>query len=229
MTVRDIRTAASLVGRRNALRYLAMGVGASLLAACTGKEKPAAQAPAQAPAAGAAGQNPAPSAPVPAPSGSASAAPSATTPAPAKKGVLDRSFDAFIRGGWTVQSTTPGGDVARGKATVNAPDGGNGGWTIEWDGGAGAWNGGFLLRGGRLLIQVFEGPKGLDGRKGAASAHSVPATVGDGFDLTLPWQPPETRGTGDGQRLSVTYAKNTLTIRHIEPSGSTTTHVCTRA
>ncbi|OQR61681.1 hypothetical protein B6E66_23235, partial [Streptomyces maremycinicus] len=34
MSVRDIRAAARAVGRRTALRYLAIGVGASLLAAC---------------------------------------------------------------------------------------------------------------------------------------------------------------------------------------------------
>ncbi|NXY95008.1 hypothetical protein HYE82_11490, partial [Streptomyces sp. BR123] len=44
MTVREIRTAARLIGRRTTLRYLALGAGAALLSACTGKEKPAAPA-----------------------------------------------------------------------------------------------------------------------------------------------------------------------------------------
>ncbi|MDA5279176.1 hypothetical protein [Streptomyces sp. Isolate_45] len=47
-------------------------------------------------------------------------------------------------------------------------------------------------------MQVNEGPK--QGAKGAASAHDVPGKVVDGFDLTLPWQPPEETGTGDGDR-----------------------------
>ncbi|WP_228449931.1 hypothetical protein, partial [Streptomyces alkaliterrae] len=37
MAARDIRAAARLVGRRNALRYLALGAASALVAACTGE------------------------------------------------------------------------------------------------------------------------------------------------------------------------------------------------
>ncbi|MEU9304672.1 hypothetical protein [Streptomyces sp. NPDC048269] len=221
MTVREIRTAARLIGRRNALRYLAIGVGASVLAACTGKTPdPAAPAGPEAPGAGGpATTAPAPTAPATAP------APSTPPPAPT---VAGRAFDAFIRGNWTIESTTPGGQTGRGKATVNADGGGNGGWTIEWDGGAGTWHGGFLLRGGHLVLDVYQAPKGVQ-RLTGGEALAVPATVGETVSLTLPWKPPGHPNANDGQKLSVEYAKNTLTIRHVETSGSTTTHVCTRA
>ncbi|MFC9297531.1 hypothetical protein ACFTWH_20810 [Streptomyces sp. NPDC057011] len=202
--VREIRTAARLIGRRNALRYLAIGVGASMLAACTGKgtTKPADPAPAT------------PSTPAPA------------TSAPPT--VAGRAFDAFIRGAWTIESTTPGGHTARGKAQVNADGGGNGGWSIEWADGGGTWNGGFLLRGGHLRLDVYDAPKGVN-RLTGGEALTVPATVDETTPLTLPWKPPGHANTNDGQKLSVEYAKNTLRIRHTEPTGSTTTHVCTRA
>ncbi|MBT2445456.1 hypothetical protein J7E93_36340 [Streptomyces sp. ISL-36] len=222
MAVRDIRTAAKLIGRRNALRYLAIGVGASLMAACTGKEKPAATSgPSAAPRTGTATASPAtpsdpPSSPAP-----PSSPPSAT---PTKRGVLDRSFEAFVRGAWTIESTTPGGDVARGKGTVDLSS-----WSIDWGTEGGTWQGGYRLHGGGILaIEVYQGPDALT-RESGTQAHSVPELVSDGFTLSLPWQPPGTRSTGDGQRLAVAYADNVLTIRHIEPSGSTSTHVCTRA
>ncbi|MBT2480404.1 hypothetical protein [Streptomyces sp. ISL-94] len=214
MTVREIRAAARLIGRRNALRYLAVGVGASMLAACAcaGKDPD----PAAAPGPEAQGTG------VPAPTG-----PAPTAPAPSPT-VAGRAFDAFIKGSWTIESTTPGGDTGRGKATVNADGGGNGGWTIEWDGDGGTWHGSFLLRGGHLVLDVYEAPKGVQ-RLTGGEALTVPATVGESVSLTLPWKPPGHSDTNDGQKLSVEYAKNTLRIRHIEAGGSTTTHVCTRA
>jgi hypothetical protein len=142
--------------------------------------------------------------------------------------VAGRAFDAFIKGSWTIESTTPGGHTGRGKATVNADGGGNGGWSIAWEGGPGTWHGGFLLRGGHLVLDVYEAPKGVQ-RLTGGEALTVPATVGETVSLTFPWKPPGHRNTNDGQKLSVEYAKNTLRIRHIETSGSTTTHVCTRA
>ncbi|MFG2986116.1 hypothetical protein ACGFYQ_33525 [Streptomyces sp. NPDC048258] len=223
MTVREIRTAARLIGRRNALRYLAIGVGTSFLAACAGKDpaEPAAPGP-EAPSTGAA-TAPATTAPA-----SSTPAPAVTSTPTATPTVVGRAFDAFIKGGWTIESTTPGGHTGRGKATVEADGGGNGGWTIEWDGGAGTWRGGFLLRGGHLVLDVYEAPKGVQ-RLTGGEALTVPATVGETVSLTLPWRPPGHPDTNDGQKLSVEYAKNTLRIRHIESSGSTTTHVCTRA
>ncbi|WP_405678807.1 hypothetical protein OG239_26905 [Streptomyces sp. NBC_00868] len=228
MTVREIRAAARLIGRRNALRYLAIGVGASVLAACAGEGKDKAATPApgapgtDAPASGASGTTAPGTADPAAPTPAASQAP---TPAPT---VAGRAFDAFIKGSWTIESTTPGGHAGRGKATVNADGGGNGGWSIEWEGAAGTWRGGFLLRGGHLVLDVYEAPKGVQ-RLTGGEALTVPATVGETASLTFPWKPPGHRNTNDGQKLSVEYAKNTLTIRHIETSGSTTTHVCTRA
>ncbi|MFG2294944.1 hypothetical protein [Streptomyces sp. NPDC048603] len=207
MTVRDIRTAARLIGRRNALRYLAIGAGATLLAACGGKDEPPAQNANQ--AAGTAGTT--------------AATPAPTTP-PKKKGVLERSFEAFVTGTWQIRSTMPGGDVVQGKATVTPHS-----WSIAWEGGAESWEGNYRLHGsGVLAIGFLTGPKALT-RENDTQAHSVPVNVGESFNLTLPWQPPGSGSTGDGQQLSAAYADNTLTIRHIERSGSTTTHTCTRA
>ncbi|MFE9633691.1 hypothetical protein [Streptomyces sp. NPDC006463] len=225
MTVREIRTAARLIGRRNALRYLAIGVGASVLAACTGEGKDKSASPATT-----SSDTTAPGASTPTPSASASPSPSTAptlTPTPAPT-VAGRAFDAFIKGSWTIESTTPGGRTGRGKATVNADGGGNGGWSIEWEGAAGTWHGGFLLRGGHLVLDVYEAPKGVQ-RLTGGEALTVPATVGETVSLTFPWKPPGHANANDGQKLSVEYEKNTLRIRHIETSGSTTTHVCTRA
>ncbi|MGE7391213.1 hypothetical protein ACQKM2_37670 [Streptomyces sp. NPDC004126] len=218
MTIRTMRTAARIVGRRTALRYLAIGAGAAFLAACTGKDKTSAQ-PSVAP----------PSADVPSTAVSGSTPPTSSAPSktPGGQGVIERSVEAFLTGTWNVRTTMPGGQTLTGRATVQGHEEANGSWTIEWDGGAGTWKGGFVFRRDRLMMQVNEGPK--TGAKGAASAHDVPGKVSDGFDLTLPWQPPETAGTGDGERLTVGYAKNTLTIRHVETSGSTTIHTATRA
>ncbi|AWZ04454.1 MULTISPECIES: hypothetical protein [unclassified Streptomyces] len=216
--MRTIRTAARIVGRRTALRYLAIGAGAAFLAACTGKDKPSARASAAPP-----------STDTPSTAGSGSAPPTSSAPAktPGGQGVIERSVEAFLTGTWSIRTTTPGGQTLRGRATVQGQQEANGKWTIEWEGGAGTWKGGFVFRRGLLMTQVNEGPK--RGAKGAASAHDVPGKVGDGFDLTLPWQPPEKDGTGDGERLTVGYAKNTLTIRHFNASGSTTIHTATRA
>ncbi|MEU2391525.1 hypothetical protein [Streptomyces sp. NPDC007369] len=217
MTIRTIRTAARIVGRRTALRYLAIGAGAAFLAACTGKDKSSAQASAAPP-----------SADTPSTAVSGSTPPTLSAPSKAGgQGVIERSVEAFLTGTWSIRTTTAGGQSLRGRATVQGQEEANGRWTIEWDGGAGTWKGGFVFRRDRLMMQVHEGPK--QGAKGAASAHDVPGKVGDGFELTLPWQPPEKGGTGDGERLSVGYAKNTLTIRHVDASGSTTIHTATRA
>ncbi|MDX2389242.1 MULTISPECIES: hypothetical protein [unclassified Streptomyces] len=218
MTIGVIRTAAQIVGRRTALRYLAIGAGAAFLAACTGKDKPATPASATPPPADT------PSTGVPSSTPPAQTAPSKSS---GGQGVIERSVEAFLTGTWSIRTTGPGGQVLRGRATVQGQEEANGRWTIEWEGEAGTWSGGFVFRRDRLMMQVNEGPK--QGAKGAASAHDVPGKVVDGFDLTLPWQPPEKTGTGDGERLSVGYAKNTLTIRHVNASGRTTVHTATRA
>jgi hypothetical protein len=229
MNIRQVGAAARVIGRRNALRYLAVGVGSALVAACSSGAsssgdggKAASGGPAAAPPAGS-GDSPAPTA---APSATASAAPSAG----AKPTVADRAFDAFVRGDWTLQSTSSRGKPLHGKVTVQTDGGGNGGWTITWDGQtgkAGTWRGGFLLRGGHLSLTFFDGPGPLVNEHRSPEALSVPATVGDSVQLTLPWQPP---GSNDSSRenLAVTYDGTTLTIVHTAGS-SRTTHVCTRA
>ncbi|MER6255100.1 hypothetical protein ABT224_27490 [Streptomyces sp. NPDC001584] len=88
MAVREIRAAAHLIGRRNALRYLAIGVGASLVAACGGKGE---DAPAGASALGATVTSP----------------PAPVVPAPASSGPVARAFDAFIGGTWKRNSIGP--------------------------------------------------------------------------------------------------------------------------
>ncbi|MEV7521553.1 hypothetical protein [Streptomyces sp. NPDC091371] len=213
VTVREIRAAAQMIGRRNALRYLAIGVGASLVAACGGKGK-------DAPPSGASteGKAPVPGGyPIP-------------TPAPASSGPVARAFDAFIGGTWKLESTTPGSKTVRGTATVMAPPGGNGGFTIVWDadGTPVRWEGQWLLRGGRLSYQMFEGGKELR-RLSGGEAHTVPGTVEDTASLVLPWKPPGASGTGDGQQLKVTYKNNVLRIVHNDGHNSESVHVCTRA
>ncbi|MER7467098.1 hypothetical protein [Streptomyces sp. NPDC097981] len=220
MTVREIRAAAQMIGRRNALRYLAIGVGASLVAACGGKGKdplpgtPSALADPAAPAAG------------------GGAAASSAAPAPASSGPIARAFDAFIGGTWKLESTTPGGKTVHGTATVMAPPGGNGGFTIAWDAVGGhapvTWTGSWLLRGGHLSCDVFEGGKELR-RLSGGEALTVPATVEDTASLTLPWKPPESHGMVDGQQLKVTYKDNVLRIVHNNGHNSESVHVCTRA
>lgn len=212
MAVREIRAAAQMIGRRNALRYLAIGVGASLVAACGGKGKDA----------------------PPGTSSDGKAAPPSAAPtptaAPATSGPIARAFDAFIGGTWKLESTTPGSKTVRGTATVMAPPGGNGGFTIVWDadGTPVTWDGQWLLRGGRLSYKVFEGDKELKKLSGG-EALTVPGTVEDSVSLALPWKPPGAGGTGDGQQLKVSYKDNVLRIVHVERSGSESVHVCTRA
>ncbi|MFK0049836.1 hypothetical protein ACIQU4_38170 [Streptomyces sp. NPDC090741] len=204
VTVREIRAAAQMIGRRNALRYLAIGVGASLVAACGGKGKAA-----------------------PASESTASGAPA---PAPASSGPLARAFDAFIKGDWNLESTTPNGKTVKGRATVNADGGGNSAWTITWTSGPApvTWTGGWLLRGGHLVLDVYEAPKGVS-RLTGGEALTVPGEVGENVSLTFPWKPPGHKDTSDGQVLKVTYKNNVVRIVHSEGGHSESVHVCTRA
>ncbi|MFF4385720.1 hypothetical protein OG365_15015 [Streptomyces sp. NBC_00853] len=223
MAVREIRAAAQLIGRRNALRYLAIGVGASLVAACSGKGEEAPVAgPASAP-----GSSAAVSA---APGSTAPASSAAAAPAPASSGPVARAFDAFIGGTWKLESTTPGDKTVHGTATVTAPPGGNGGFTIVWDTGGEpvTWTGSWLLRGGHLRTEVFGSGKEL-ARLSGSEALTVPATVTDSVSLTLPWKPPGAKDAGDGQQLKVSYKNDVLRIVHTERGGSESVHVCTRA
>ncbi|MET9886369.1 hypothetical protein ABZZ20_25175 [Streptomyces sp. NPDC006430] len=216
VTVREIRAAAQMIGRRNALRYLAIGVGASLVAACGGKGKDALPG------------TPSASATDPA-AGGAAASSAAPSPAPSKSGPLERAFDAFIGGAWKIESTTPGSKTVHGTATVTAPPGGNGGFTLVWDadGTPVTWTGSWLLRGGHLRCDVFQDGKEMKKLSGG-EALTVPATVGETVSVSLPWKPPEAKGTGDGQQLKVTYKDNVLRIVHSEGGHSESVHVCTR-
>lgn len=180
VTVREIRAAAQMIGRRNALRYLAIGVGASLVAACGGKGKddlPGAPAALADPAAGGT---------------------SSGDPAPASSGVVARAFDAFIKGDWNLESTTPNGKTVKGKATVNADGGGNSGWSIAWTDGP-SWTGGWLLRGGHLVLDVYEAPKASLSRLTGGQALTVPNEVGDNVSLTLPGSLRATRTPATGR------------------------------
>ncbi|WP_369778087.1 hypothetical protein [Streptomyces sp. R33] len=225
MTVREIRAAAQMIGRRNALRYLAIGVGASLVAACGGKDK----APAAGGGAAAASSAQASASASTAGGGAASSA--APTPAaPTASSVVTRAFDAFIKGDWHIESTTPNGETVKGTGTVNADGGGNSGWTITWTSGPEpvTWHGGWLHRGGHLVLDVYEAPKGVS-RLTGGQALTVPKEVGDNVSLTFPWQPPGHKDTSDGQVLKVTYKNNVLRIVHSEGGHSESVHVCTRA
>ncbi|MFD7258482.1 hypothetical protein [Streptomyces sp. NPDC059874] len=215
MAVGEIRAAAQIIGRRNALRYLAVGVAGSLVAACGGKDK----APAPGVTAGSA-----------APSSAAASASASSAPAPASSGPIARAFDAFIGGTWKLESTTPGSKTVHGTATITAPPGGNGGFTIVWnaDGEAVEWTGSWLLRGGHLSYTLFVGSKEMTKLSGG-EALTVPATVEDTTSLTLPWKPPGSRGMVGGQQLKATYKNNVLRIVHDDGHGSESVHVCTRA
>ncbi|MFF9641477.1 hypothetical protein [Kitasatospora aureofaciens] len=220
MSVRHLHAAARVIGRRNALRYLAIGAGSALVAACSSST-------ATKGAGSAGGGQAAP----PAATATATATTAATT-APtgaAKPTVADRAFDAFVRGSWNLRSTSSRGEPMAGKVDVQTDGGGNGGWTITWDGAsgrAGTWRGSFLLRGGHLSLTLADGPEKLTHER-APEALDVPATVGAGVQLTLPWQPP---GSSDSrsENLAVTYDGTTLTVVHTAGS-SRTTHTCTRA
>lgn len=217
MNTREIRTATRLIGRRTTLRYLAVGVGATLLAACTGKDKPAAP--------------PSPSGP-PSPSPSLSPTPAAptsptspTSSASAASGVVGRAFAEFVKGTWAIRSTLPGGQGGRkseGKAVVGA----DGTWSIVWSGPAGTWNGRWSHQGGRLDIQVLTGPKGDGEGTDVSFAQRVPDTVDDRVALSLPWYP---LGANDMfGKLEAAYNGSELRIRHMDLSGSMSIHVCTR-
>ncbi|MFI8320124.1 hypothetical protein [Streptomyces sp. NPDC085529] len=228
--LQQIRAATRLVGRRTTLRYLAVGVASALVAACTGESGKS--APAGRKGSGTAAPSHTDSA---SPTGSSSAAsngstPDTATPEATTTGVMSRAFDAFVKGGWNVESTTPGGETVRGKATVMADGGGNGGFTLVWEGASPpvTWSGSWLLRGGHLRIDVFDAPGDLDKLTGG-EALTVPKEVGEGTSLLLPWQPPGHSGTGDGQYLKVTYKNDVLRIVHAERGGSESVHVCTRA
>ncbi|KJY45911.1 hypothetical protein [Streptomyces sp. A1547] len=205
MTVREIRAAARFVGRRTALRYLALGAGAALLSACTGKDKPTAPPPA------AASPSPSPSPPAPT--------------AAAASGVVGRAFAEFVKGSWEIRSTLPGENRKdTGRAAVR-PDGT---WTIVWSGIAGTWTGRWSLHRGRLDLQVLSGPQHLTDPDIATSvAEKVPDTVKeDSLALQLPWYP---MGAQDVfGRLEIAYNGTELRIRHMDPSGTMSIHMCTR-
>ncbi|WP_406011035.1 hypothetical protein OG440_36560 [Streptomyces sp. NBC_00637] len=128
-----------------------------------------------------------------------------------------------MRGRWNVESTSVGGEKGTYTVTVGA-----GVWTIDWPG-QDAWRGTWALQGGRLALQVPESPNSPEDLTDAA-ATDVPETVSDSISLALPWQPPGQSDTGEGQKLDVDYTSKAgvLRIRHIETSGSTTIHTCTR-
>ncbi|MCJ1677812.1 hypothetical protein MTF65_10750 [Streptomyces sp. APSN-46.1] len=217
MTLRDIRTAARIVGRRNALRYLALGAGAALVSACTGKDKPA--APPTSPAA---------SPSTPAPSSSPSATSSASPTAAASSGVVGRAFAEFVKGSWTIRSTLPGGGIGGRKDTGRAAIGADGRWTIVWSAtAAGTWSGTWSLKRGRLDLQVLAGPRHLtEPDISTSSAEKVPDTVEGDLALNLRWYP---MGAQDVfGRLEVAYNGTELRIRHFDMSGKMSIHMCTR-
>ncbi|MFK0254356.1 hypothetical protein [Streptomyces sp. NPDC090445] len=224
MTVREIRTATRLVGRRTTLRYLALGAGAALLSACTGKDKPATPASPSAPESPSTSASASPTA-----SASASPSPSASaSPTPAATGVVGRAFAEFIKGAWTIRSTLPGGGIGGRKDTGRAAIREDGTWTIVWSGIAGTWTGTWSMRRGRLDLQVLTGPKELtEPDVSHSSVDKVPETVKDNLGIMLPWFP---LGAQDMfGRLEVAYNGTELRIRHFDMSGTMSIHVCNRA
>ncbi|QTD99148.1 hypothetical protein S1361_17490 [Streptomyces cyanogenus] len=91
MGLDSVRAVSQVVGRRTTLRYLAVGVGASLLAACKGNDD------------GKGGTT------------EGEGGSGGTSPAP---GVTGKAFAAFVRGSWKVTSEMPGGDTYTYSVTV---------------------------------------------------------------------------------------------------------------
>ena len=205
--MRDVRAVSRAVGRRTTLRYLAIGVGASLLAACKGNDKGNDKGKGGADDGSSGG-------------GGGQASPTVTT------GPTGRALAAFVRGKWKITSEMPGRETFTYAATVD-----DGVWTLDFGGGKTS-NGTWALQGGRLALKVPEDLGSADSDELTdAAAENVPASVGDSASLFLPWQPPGHPDTSDGQRLDVNYSGKggVLRIRHIEASGSMTVHTCARA
>ncbi|UFR03933.1 hypothetical protein KBP30_23385 [Streptomyces sp. Go40/10] len=201
MSLDGVRAASRLVGRRTTLRYLAIGVGASLLAACTGNGNDD-QGHGKAKGGGS----------------KDGGSPSGAT------GVTGRAFAAFVRGSWKVTSQPPGASAEPFTFTITI---GDGTWAMDAEGRSpkGTW----ALQDGRLALRLPErlDPDSSDTEEAAAA--NVPATVGDSVSLMLPWQPPGGSGTASGERLDVEYTKQAgLRIRHFDAHGSMTVHHCVR-
>lgn len=225
MSFAALRAASRLVGRRTALRCLAVGVGASLLAACKGGDEaePGKKNGESATAGDGGGHGTGGNGEGDHTSGSGNGGSGGT----GTGGVAAQSFAAFVRGTWKITSETTNEERFSYTATV-----GDGVWTLDFGQGV-AERGTWTLRGGRLVLDVperFAGGDLADGQTEEAAAENVPATVGDSVSLFLPWQAPGLAGLDDEQRLDVNYDKKSgvLRIRHIEPGGMTT-HTCTRA
>ncbi|MFE3599670.1 hypothetical protein [Streptomyces sp. NPDC059142] len=201
-----MRAASRLVGRRTTLRYLAVGVGASLLAACKGNDKAQSDGSEDRSGDGTGGGT----------GGGGSS--------PGPSGVTGRAFAAFVRGTWKVTSTMPGASGESYSSSVTV-DGGT--WSMDSGGGEpskGTWS----LQGTRLEMRVPKHP-GEDELHDTA-ADNVPATIGDSVSVGLPWQPPGASGTASSERLEVDYnEKAGLRIRHFDAHGSMTVHQCVRA
>ncbi|MGW2492206.1 hypothetical protein ACWCV9_34025 [Streptomyces sp. NPDC001606] len=203
MSIQAWRAASRLVGRRTALRLLAVGVGGSVLAACKsstshsgGKGKKTSKTK----------------------WGSHHTHTSSPSPA---SGVTGRAFASFVRGTWKVTTQAPHESPFSYTMTIA-----DGTWALNGHGGSekGTWT----LQGGRLQIGV---PKDMGGTAGpTAAAENVPARVADSVSLSLPWQPPGESGTASGQRLDVQYTRQSgLRIRHFDAGGSMTVHHAVRA
>ncbi|MFI5688687.1 hypothetical protein [Streptomyces sp. NPDC051636] len=204
MSIEAWRAASRLVGRRTTLRYLTVGVGASLLAACKGNDEGKGKGPGKSQRTG---------------KDEGTAGTSGSSPAP---GVTGKAFAAFVRGSWKVTSKPSSG--APFSYSMNIADGT---WSMNGDGKS--VNGTWALQDGRLVMSVPEDMGGDSSGGQSAAASNVPASVGNSVNQVLPWQPPGTAGTGSGQRLEVMYADGVLHIRHVDENGSTTEHTCTRA
>ncbi|MEU9111056.1 hypothetical protein AB0D04_04445 [Streptomyces sp. NPDC048483] len=141
----------------------------------------------------------------------------------ATSGPTGKAFAAFVRGTWKVEWKDPGDDKITGTARID-----DGTWSITFPDEEplhGTWS----LQGSQLALQAPESPDRPESLHDAAVTN-VPATVGDSVSLTMPWQPPGAPDAMDGQKLDVTCNSKdgVLRIRHIEESGSTTVHTCTR-
>ncbi|MFF8288686.1 hypothetical protein ACF068_05560 [Streptomyces sp. NPDC016309] len=200
-----------VVGRRTALRYLAVGVGASLLAAC-GKGTGDGGGPGAGAAAPGAGNT-----------GAGNNGPGNTGSGGTGSGPVTKAFAAFVTGTWNVVVEPTG----NGTATTLTADITASSWSLTLAGRQSApWGGQWALMGRTLAIHGPENPEDLDELVRVA-ALNVPARVGPRESLVLPWQPPGGSSADTGQNLEVEYAKGTLRIAHVE-GDSRTVYTCTR-
>jgi hypothetical protein len=236
----EVRAVTRAVGRRTALRYLAIGAGLTLVAACGGNGTKADGVKGNGvkgngvkadgvkadgvKADGVKGNG------TKADGTKRSAAVPTGNPLPTPTAV--GAVSAFLRGSWKVETVYADQRKLTGTATV-----GKDSWTIAWEGGPKPWHGSWAHQDERLSLKVPRSAADPTDLADAA-ALNLRSTVLDPETVGLPWlapgtpvsdTPTDTSGATAGQNLDIVYAKGKLVIRHFDTHGKVTVHTCTRA